>query len=330
MENRIAYQETDRLAAEINVIKQQAARTLLIPSIEIGERLTRAKSIIPHGEWEAWLKENVDYSQSTAQGFMKVYREYGGDQMNLSGNTPMEIFGNLTYTQALALIGLPPEERERFVKENDVEEMSTRELQKAVAEVKAAREEAEAERRRAEQAEFELSENAARIFEVENQLKASRDAADKFRSEKEAMSAEVNAARETAEQARMQRDRADAEIAELKTEIERLGAQRELSEEERAAIEAELAEKYEARINQMSLTIEAAEENAARLNEEKTAIEEKYRKAANTELVRFQALFEKFQSDTKELVTLADRIGGEQGEKLKGVLKKAMDLLISE
>lgn len=302
MENRIAYQETDRLAAEINVIKQQAARTLLIASVEIGERLTRAKSIIPHGEWECWLKENVDYSQSTAQGFMKVYREYGGDQMNLSGNTPMEIFGNLTYTQALALIGLPPEEREQFVKENDVGEMSTRELQKAIAAAKAAKEEAEAERSRAERAEFELSEAAARISEAENRLKASCDVA----------------------------DRADAEIAELKTEIERLGAQRELSEEERAAIEAELAEKYEARINQMSLTLEAAKVNAARLNEEKTAIEDKYKKAANAELVKFQTLFEKFQSDTKELVTLADRIGGEQGEKLKGVLKKAMDLLIGE
>ncbi len=313
MENRIAYQETDRLAAEINVIKQQTARTLLIASIEIGERLTRAKSIIPHGEWESWLKENVDYSQSTAQGFMKVYREYGGDQMNISGNTPLEIFGNLTYTQALALLGLPPEERERFVKENDVEEMSTRELQKAVAEVKAAKEEAEAERRRAESVENVAAE---RIAAAEKQLSESRVANDKLLKEKEA--------------AKQSADAAEAELAKLREEIEKINAPRELSEEEKAAVEREIAKKFEAQINQMSITIEAAEANAARLNEEKTAIEEKYKKTANAELVKFQTLFEKFQNDTKELVTLADRIGGEQGEKLKGVLKKTTDLLIGE
>lgn len=328
MENRIAYQDIDRLAAEINVIKQQTARTLLTASIEIGERLTQAKNLVPHGEWEKWLEENVNYSQSTAQGFMKVYREYGSDQIGFSGKTPLEIFGNLTYTQALALIGLPPDEREKFVEENNVEDMSTRELQKAVAEAKAAKEEADAERRRAERAELELSENAAKTIEAENRLKASRDIAEGLRAKNDALTMEADNARiqrdKEKEKAEKAKKKAESEIAKLKAEIEELSKPRELTEEERAAIEAEIAKKYEAQINQMFITAEAAEANAQKIQEEKEALERKFQKESNADLQKFQALFERFQRDLANLIDLADKIGGENAERLKEALKSVV------
>lgn len=328
MENRIAYQDIDRLAAEINVIKQQTARTLLVASIEIGERLSQAKNLVPHGEWEQWLSENVDYSQSTAQNLMKLYREYGGNQLGFSGKTPLEIFGSLTYTQALELLALPPDERETFVEENNVEDMSTRELQKAVAEAKAAKEEAEAERRRAEKAELELSESSARTIEAENRLKASRDVADGLRAKNDTLAAEVNAAQQQRDKEKEKADKAkkkaETEIAKLKAEIEELSKPRELTEEERAAVEAEISKKYEAQINQMSLTAEAAEANAQKIQEEKEALERKFQKESNADLQKFQALFERFQRDLVNLVDLADKIGGENAERLKEALKSVV------
>ena len=39
---------------------------------------------------------------------------------------------NLTYTQALILLGIPEEEREEFIAEHDVESMTRVELQQAV------------------------------------------------------------------------------------------------------------------------------------------------------------------------------------------------------
>ncbi len=321
MENRIAYQEMDRLATEINTIKQQTARTLLTASIEIGERLTQAKNIVPHGEWEQWLLENVEYSQSTAQNLMKLYREYGGNQIGLSGKTPLEIFGSLTYTQALELLALPPDERETFVEENNVEDMSTRELQKAVADVKAAKEEAEAERRRADEAE-----SAAE--EAENRLKASREVADNLRDKNNALAAEVNTAQQQRdkekEKAEKAKKKADAEIAKLKAEIEELSKPRELTEEERAAIEAEIAKKFEAQINQMSITADAAEANAKKIQEEKEALERKYQKESNADLQKFQALFERFQRDLFNLLLLTDKIGGADAERLKEALKNVV------
>lgn len=317
MENQIAHQEIDRLATEINVIKQQTAKTFLIASIEIGERLVQAKNLVPHGEWENWLQENVNYSQSTAQGFMKVYREYGGSQMNLSGKTPIEIFGNLTYTQALALIGLPPDEREKFVEDNNVEDMSTRELQKAVAEAKAAKEEAEAERRRAEEAERELRE--AEALEVARKTKT-----DELIFEAELAEKKYKSAEEKREKAEKAKAAADAEIAKLKAEIEEISKPRELTEEERAAIEEEIAKKYEAQINQMHLTAEAAEATAQQIQAEKEALEKKFQKESNADLQKFQALFERFQRDLGDLISLADKIGGENAERLKAALKSVV------
>lgn len=328
MDNRIAYQETDRLASEINFIKQQTARTFLTASIEIGERLTQAKNLIPHGEWEQWLQENVAYSQSTAQGFMKVYREYGSDQIGFSGKTPLEIFGNLTYTQALVLIGLPPDEREKFVEENNVEDMSTRELQKAVADAKAAKEEAEAERRRADEVKLELSETTARAVETEKMLNTSNELADRLRAKNDALTVEADNARiqrdKEKEKAEKAKKKADAEIAKLKAEIEELSKPRELTEKERAEIEAEIAKKFEAQINQMSITAEAAEANAQKIQEEKEALERKYQKESNADLQKFQALFERFQRDLVTLTDLADKIGGENAQRLKEALKNVV------
>jgi DNA repair exonuclease SbcCD ATPase subunit len=125
------------IATEINGIKDQTQKMFLLNSIEIGRRLTEAKAMLPHGEWAGWLKESVSFSQSTANNLMRVFEEYGSDQLSLFGdNAKSQAFGNLTYSQAVALLGVPEEEREQFVQENDVENMSSRELQRTIKEKK--------------------------------------------------------------------------------------------------------------------------------------------------------------------------------------------------
>ncbi len=123
------------IAAEINNIKEQTRKMVLYNSIEIGRRLIEAKEMLEHGEWGKWLKESVDYSQRTANNLMKIFQEYGADQITLLGdNSKSQAFANLSYSQAIALLEVPEEEREDFIKENKVEDMSTRELQKVIKE----------------------------------------------------------------------------------------------------------------------------------------------------------------------------------------------------
>lgn len=133
--NSLAINRTPELiAAEINSIKNQTKKIVLYNSIEIGRKLFEAKEMVQHGEWGKWLELSVDYSQSTAQNLMRIFEEYGADQLSLLGDSKSQAFGNLSYSQAVALLGIPSEEREEFVKENNVEEMSTRELQQAIKE----------------------------------------------------------------------------------------------------------------------------------------------------------------------------------------------------
>lgn len=142
MNNLIVNRTPEVIAIEINSIKEQTRKTLLYNSIEIGRKLTEAKELVSHGEWGKWLAEFVDYSTSTANNLMRIFEEYGGDQITLLGdNLKSQAFGNLNYSQAVELLGLPPEEREVFIKENNVEEMSTRELKKAIKELKNANKE---------------------------------------------------------------------------------------------------------------------------------------------------------------------------------------------
>jgi myosin heavy subunit len=124
------------IAAEINSIKSQTRQIMLNSSIEIGRRLVEAKSFMEHGEWGDWLEQSVSYSKSTANNLMRIFEAYGADQMTLllDSNAKNEAFGNLSYTQAVALLGLPEGEREAFIEEHDIDSMSTRELQQAIKE----------------------------------------------------------------------------------------------------------------------------------------------------------------------------------------------------
>lgn len=180
---QLSTRTAEIIAAEIRGIDAQARELVLRSAVEIGKRLNEAKDLVPHGEWGEWLKENVDYSQSTANNFMRLADEYGSNSQAL---------GNLSYTKALALLGVPAEEREQVAAEN--EDKSARELQKIVKEkkqlekqLKAAEKERAAlqklnEKLKEAQADFdeeeearlkaEIQEARLRIKQLEKELKA--------------------------------------------------------------------------------------------------------------------------------------------------------------
>ena len=137
-----ALRSTDTIAVEINSIKEQTMRIVIFNSIEIGRRLCEAKELVEHGEWGKWLEEKVNYSKSTANNLMNIFKEYGSDQLNLLGdNVKNKTYEKLTYSQAVQLLGIPSEEREDFIKKNEIENMTSRELKKAIQDLKKANEE---------------------------------------------------------------------------------------------------------------------------------------------------------------------------------------------
>ncbi|MDP9478337.1 MAG: DUF3102 domain-containing protein [Actinomycetota bacterium] len=63
----------DRVNAEHRAC-EEAVGAALGHAINAGELLTEAKEGVAHGSWGAWLAENFEGSERTAQAYMKVYR----------------------------------------------------------------------------------------------------------------------------------------------------------------------------------------------------------------------------------------------------------------
>ena len=116
----------EMIAEEINQIKSQTYGILMSAKnyayhsyMEIGKRLEEAKALVAHGEWGDWLVNNVDYSESKAENLMRMYREFGNEQIDLlTGKSEAEIFEGLSQSQLVELFALPKPMRAEFVEEH--------------------------------------------------------------------------------------------------------------------------------------------------------------------------------------------------------------------
>lgn len=160
--------DIETITDEILDLKKTAGEALL----EIGARLIEAKSLLSHGEWLTWLSEKVEFSERSANRFMKLAREW----------TNPTTLADLGASRALALLALPEPERNEFMEEVPVEDMSVRELEKAIRERDEARKSQEKMaddlklvNNLLEQAGLERDEASARIAELERQLKELRE-----------------------------------------------------------------------------------------------------------------------------------------------------------
>ncbi len=189
------------VTAEIKTICMQAKALALTYAIEVGRRLEEAKAMLPHGEWGTWLKERTEFSQSTANNLMRLYHEYGNEQIGFFGSEMnSQTLGKLTYTKALKLLALPEEDREAFVEDNDVENMSTRELDRAIKE----RDEAlkKAEKTDELQEAFDTAKN--KLSEMELSLANTKTRAETAQAEADRLSKELDKAKKAERKAKEQ------------------------------------------------------------------------------------------------------------------------------
>lgn len=201
--NGTVIRTAETIAAEINVIKAQVRQTAVMATIEIGKRLKEAKSLVPYGEWGMWLQQNVDYSERKAQNAMALAEEY-------ALKDPQAI-ADLDVTKAVMLLAVPGEEREAFVAEHQVEDISVRELKAAIEQLKAEKEKQqltieELMARAAEQVAPEPDEALeAAVLHMRDKLRESQDRENNLRIERD--KAQNRAAEMEAEQKVWARDR---------------------------------------------------------------------------------------------------------------------------
>ena len=255
--------------------------------LTIGRCLIEAKDMLSHGEWLPWLNERVELSERAAQRFMRLAREW-------SNPTALSDLGA---TKALTLLALPPEEREQFVEDHNVIDMSARQLEQAIRERDVARKAAEAAK-----ADASIAEQARAKMEAD--MAATKDMLE--RAQAEAASA-GNRARALEEKLRILQEQ-PVEVA-VETVVDQ-----EALERARAEAVAEMQAKLD-RAREAKDQAEARRKNAedaleqVRLRLEAQAkAEKKAALGADKDVAQFEVLFNQ---------------GQELANKLRGLLLKA-------
>lgn len=291
----------ENITAEILRCKSQAGESIM----RIGQCLIEAKEQLPHGEWLPWLNEKVEFSERTAQNFMRLARSY---------SNPQDL-ADLGYAKALTLLALPPEEREQFMaephevdgREKDVIDMSARELDKAIKERDEARKAMEQAKADAKHAEDSRAKMEADMALLKEQYETARQEAADL---KESESSAVREAEE--EVARLQKELAELKAAPVDVAV--MAVDQEAMDKARAEavaeVQAKLDKAKEAK-TKADAKRKAAEEDLASANEKLAAMEKQF-KAAAISSDKDVASFKVFFDQTQEFVN-----------KMRGLLLKA-------
>lgn len=327
---QVSPSRLEQVTVEIITIQKQTERIVLTSAIEIGRRLTEVKSLIPHGQWGTYIREKLDYSQSTANNFMRVYEEYGTAQDSLFGGTDLQALGDLSYTKVLRLLALPAEDRVEFVEENDVESMSTRELEKALkdreAENRALAESAEAAMKAYEKEKKALEEKAKQAEITVRMAQNREDAAQKARDDLEkqvaALEAKVKKAREAEKTAKaaLEQAKEHPEIPESMMEAMR----KQVAADAAAKATAELQKQLEAAVAGAQAAEKSLQEAKAQ-----AAVAERKAQIANPDMALVGAYLTEVQEQFRKMCMALKNVAAsdpELGRRLKeNVRSKVME-----
>lgn len=208
----------ERIAEEINEIKRETQDVVIRNAIEIGRRLCEAKTMVATGRWGEWLKENVEYSERTAQNLMQVYGKYGS-------GVPAGL-ARASLTNILQLIGQPDDVQAELIEDGSVETMSSRQLRERIRELTEERDQQqvtidslmESQQRAEDEADRARADAEAARAELEGQA-AQAVHMEQIREESRAMEAQ---ARRMVEQANERAARSQDEADALRDELTRL------------------------------------------------------------------------------------------------------------
>lgn len=188
-------------------------------AIEIGRLLFEAKAMVEPGGWSKYIEEELPFSHSWANNYMKLYTEFGSDQTSLFGDS--QAYMSLRPSQALEIIRLPEGEREEFMQTHDVESMSSRQLKAAIDELKETKADLQA-------AEADLEEARAQIESFEGDQERDHELIRELNrkvEDAEAARKAAEVAKETAviqmEKTRGKLEKAEAEEAKAKAALQK-------------------------------------------------------------------------------------------------------------
>lgn len=287
----VPVRDINTITSEIRYIQNDVQQYAAQGALKIGERLCEAKELLGHGEFLPWIKDEFGWTDRTAQKLMAVYREFGDSQKSLFGpeiNT--KTYSDLPVSKLYLLISVPESEREDFVKENNVAEMSVREMEKLLREKKEAEDESREAHAELDRLADKYAALSAVASEQEKELKAVQaDVSASIETAKKEAAAEAEKARRAAEKAQKA---AEAEVNKARDEAE--AAKKDLQQlRDNPEIPQEVMDKLKAQFGK------AAEEAEARAR----AAEAKL-KTADPDVAMFKLHFDNLQKTAASMAQL--------------------------
>lgn len=139
MENIIInadFRTKEIIVAEIKTTLINIQETTFYGAIRIGQGLKELKKLVPHGELAGYIEENLGFSQRKFQQYTQFAEQYGDENSPyMKAVSNPQICADLSFSNALRLLAIPEDRVEDFVTDNDVSDMTVKELEKKVKEL---------------------------------------------------------------------------------------------------------------------------------------------------------------------------------------------------
>ena len=278
-------------------------------AIQIGERLQEAKEQVGHGNFETWCEENLNYSSRTARNFMRIASEYGGEN-GLISNRKMS--SDLSISNALSLLKVPEEDREQFIEEHQVEDMTNKELEEEIRKLKEEKATLEEEvwnvAKDRSEIDGKLSETEAEVQRLKSKLAVAEKEAEETPDTSE-LEAEKEDLQEKLKQAK-------ADLKDYKKQVKdqiavaKMNAEQEAQKKAETDLEKKIAEQAE------QIRKEEADKRAGLEKEI-----EKLNKMADPAVVEFKIRADALQEDFAACRKAIAQAEPERQEKMKAALK---------
>ena len=332
-EVNIENKTTEQLTAEVNVRYRQA-ETLAGMSLKMladaGMRLIEIKNRIPHGHFEDWCAEHLEFSKSKAEKMMKL-ADRMADETSLFSKT--ETFTDIGISRVWALLAAPEEVAAEVIETHAVTDMTVRELKAEISRIK---EEKEAAERKAEMIDRnnddirkELASMQRKLSEAVSEEEFSEMQEDYERRVK-ALNEELNQVEDDKAGVQEKLDKAKADLKKAKEKLKESEAAKDEEIQKRLAeagveleekIRADTQKEAENELKEKADTIQALEEQVSTLEAEKA-------KLSNTALMEFKVYIDQLQDiyiRLNDMISEESIHDEEMGEKMRAALKTIIE-----
>lgn len=308
---------TEELTAEANTLwnQMEAIGSIgIMMAAQAGRRLNVIKERLPHGEWESWAKNNLEFSLRKANRMMSLAEKMEDDSSLFANPTTLAGVG---ISKVWALLSAPEEVAEEVVNNPKLPDMTVKELEEEIRRLK--------------------EKNAGLEKEIKDSADESLSVQSDLRTQIDQLVAELKIYEETPAKS----EETEKEIADLKTRLEKANTALEKEKKNAEKAKASIEEEKQKAADEAAKA--AKEEAFAKFKEDNKLLIASNQQAAE-EIDRLQRLLEnnsqpeiaefKVHSDQlqKSFISCRDCIGKitdiEKAAKMRMALKTIMQQLI--